>query len=418
MSNVNPKVRTDIEFHPAQSRGENLIAVKDPLGLVGDTIALTPEAFNMLTLLDGTRNIRDLQIALMRRQGGVLISSNILQRILAQLDNYFLLDNERYRNAREEIAAQYLALPVRTSSHAGQTYPKDPAELSNFLDDILALESQSELVLTNHPTALVAPHIDLRVGKQSYASAYNTLQGAKFDRVIILGIGHSIQNGFFCLTTKDFETPLGLARTDKSFVSQLRKVRSDSMHPIMQADVIIADDLAHRSEHSIEFQLIFLQHVLASKNFHIVPILCGSFSNVLDKYKRPSELPGVKEFLSVLKELIQSSKGQILVVAGVDLSHVGPKFGHSIPASYILSSSKKHDEVLLNTLCGRDVEAFWAEAKQVQDQYNVCGFPALVCLIEILPPCRGMLLNYEVWEEQSTQSAVSFAAIAFTREDI
>jgi len=31
-----------------------------------------------------------------------------------------------------------------------------------------------------------------------------------------------------------------------------------------------------------------------------------------------------------------------------------------------------------------------------------------------LPPSKGQILGYEVWHEQPTRSAVSFAAVGFT----
>ena len=35
------------------------------------------------------------------------------------------------------------------------------------------------------------------------------------------------------------------------------------------------EDYCHASEHSIEFQCVFLQQALAGGDFKIVPILCG-----------------------------------------------------------------------------------------------------------------------------------------------
>ena len=35
-------------------------------------------------------------------------------------------------------------------------------------------------------------------------------------------------------------------------------------------------DLQHRDEHSVEFQAVFLRHVLGETPFSLVPVLCGS----------------------------------------------------------------------------------------------------------------------------------------------
>jgi hypothetical protein len=101
-------------------------------------------------------------------------------------------------------------------------------------------------------------------------------------------------------------------------------------------------------------------------------------------------------------------------VAGVDFSHVGPKFGDDQPAIRITSESKSHDKALLTALATRDVEAFCAESLRVEDRYHVCGFSVLSMLLEILPKqAIGVELGHQVWHETPTQSAVSFAAAAF-----
>ncbi len=85
-----------------------------------------------------------------------------------------------------------------------------------------------------------------------------------------------------------------------------------------------------------------------------------------------------------------------------------------MPAPHLTGQSEIHDKNLLKHLSGLDADQFWEESSRVEDQFNVCGFSALACLLEILPPCRGKILNYEIWHEEATRSAVSFAAAVFT----
>ncbi|MFB0520330.1 MAG: AmmeMemoRadiSam system protein B, partial [Desulfatiglandales bacterium] len=68
----------------------------------------------------------------------------------------------------------------------------------------------------------------------------------------------------------------------------------------------------------------------------------------------------------------------------------------------------------LDFLCARNADGFWSESRRIEDKYNVCGFSALACLLETLPPSQGHLLGYEIFREDSTRSAVSFAAAIFT----
>jgi len=119
------------------------------------------------------------------------------------------------------------------------------------------------------------------------------------------------------------------------------------------------------------------------------------------------------DFLEILRDVARD-EGTV-VVAGVDLSHVGPKFGHGMPASLIIDQSERQDRQLLDFLCARNADGFWSESRRLEDRYNVCGFAALACLLEILPPSHGHLLGYEIFKEDATRSAVSFAAAVFTR---
>jgi hypothetical protein len=86
-----------------------------------------------------------------------------------------------------------------------------------------------------------------------------------------------------------------------------------------------------------------------------------------------------------------------------------------MPATHIQSQSEIHDRNLLQAVSQGDPEGFWGESIRVQDQFNVCGFSALACLLEVLPPSEGHILKYEIWHEEATRSAVSFAAMAFTQ---
>ena len=119
-------------------------------------------------------------------------------------------------------------------------------------------------------------------------------------------------------------------------------------------------------------------------------------------------------FLKDLKEIIFEADKETIIVAGVDFSHIGLKFGHERPAEYIESRAEAHDKNLLHAISEADADLFWEESKRVEDQYNVCGFPALACLLEILPLCKGKVLDYQLRHEAATQSAVSFSAVVFT----
>ena len=325
-----------------------------------------------------------------------------VEALLEQLDAFYILDSPRYQEARKEIIARFTAQEVRYPSHAGISYPKEEDELRESLESILSI-GEAPPRPPGKITALVAPHIDLEAGKRVYASAYQAIKGVAPQRVLVLGVGHSMANDMFSLTTKIFETPLGRVETDDEIVKELLKAGDK---------VVAVDDFVHKDEHSIEFQLVFLQHILGDIHFTIVPILCGSLLGSLPDYSREMYRSTCGDFLRILSNAARDE--DTLVVAGVDFSHVGPKFGHDSPATFIIDESERHDRQLLQSLCAMNAAEFWSESKRVADKYNVCGFSALACLLEILPESKGTLLDYEIFREEPTRSAVSFGAAVFT----
>jgi hypothetical protein len=157
-----------------------------------------------------------------------------------------------------------------------------------------------------------------------------------------------------------------------------------------------------------------LQHLFRGVSFTIIPILCGFIQSCLPDYTREAYLEKTAPFLDHLRRILQDPQHETLLVAGIDFSHVGPKFGHEMPAEYLRGQSEAHDKKLLEHLCAPDADSFWEESRKVKDQFNVCGFSALACLLEILAPSKGQILDYEIWHEEPTRSAVSFAAVVFT----
>jgi len=404
MDDPPPGMRRDLDLLPIQQGRDTYLLIRDPLGLVPEGRALSPTICRFLALLDGQRSLRDLQMELIRQQGGTLVGLEEVRGLIARLDREFLLDSSTYHAARRNLVDEFSLMQVRPPSHAGASYPSDPMELSRRLEAILRRSSQGQCEAKI--SALVAPHIDLSAGEMGYASAYAMMKGCPAARVVILGVGHRLDEALFSVTSKDFETPLGRVCVDRDAVMRLRQGGPRLVAP---------DDFAHRSEHSVEFQTLFLAHLFKDRDLRIVPILVGPVTMFLRDYSREAFQQAAGPFLDALRGLLCDS-GETLVLAGVDLSHVGPKFGDPLPAQALQTETETHDQALLDFLARGDAEGFWSESIRVRDRYHVCGFGALATLLEVLPPSRGELLHYEMWHEAPTRSAVSFAAMCFTEK--
>lgn len=398
-----PPIRNDLDVVATSYQGRKALLVRDFLGLIRDPVILQGDALDIIGLIDGTRTVRDIQVELVREKNGLLVDAASIGVLVHKLDEALLLQSERYLNRKKRFLTEYLRGDVRTPCQGGRSYPGRPEELRVFIDEIIGGSRGEERPPDMKVLGLVAPHIDLGIGKQVYASAYRSIRGLRPRRVLLLGTGHGLTDAYFSLTEKDYETPLGRATTDREAVRKLKGSGKIAVSPY---------DIHHRSEHSIEFQLIFLQRLFGA-SFTVVPILCGSFVREPAGISRPSEIPGVDGFLAALRALREEDPEGTLMVAGVDFSHIGPKFGHRERAASLLLEAKAHDKALIAALAAGDISAFWAESRRVGDRYNVCGFSTLAVLLETLPGIRGRLLDYAFWREESTQSAVSYAAVVF-----
>ncbi len=400
-----PRVRIDLEFIPITHEQQQLVLVRDHLGLVAEGQALPGYAFRLLQVLNNSRDADALREAMgQMTQGRVITQAEVLS-FLNELDAAFLLETPHFAEAYADLVEKFNAAPVRPCALCGRAYPEEKNELISWMDAIFAEQTLQEAPATP-PKALVAPHIDPPVAARVYANAYAQLRQARPERIIVLGVGHQLTQGMFCLTRKSFATPLGTVSCDTAAVDRLQAAGQ----PISGG--IAGNDFCHRSEHSIEFQILFLQHLLPAGSFSIIPVLCGSPQIHLREFSRTAFTQLCGPVLETLSELAQDP--HTLVVTGVDLSHIGLKFGHDKPATELEAETTAHDTALVDSVAAGNANEFWMESARVKDRYNVCGFSALATLLEILPGATGRLLDYGLWHEEPTQSGVSFAALTLS----
>jgi len=408
MEKMVPRLRTDIDIIPTSYQGEKVFLVKDLLGLIPQPVLLRGVALQVIGLIDGMRSIQDIQAELMRLQGGVFVRSEDVEDMISQLDKVFLIDSQNYRQEKKRIVKEYMQCQTREACLAGRAYPDEPDELTPYIQSILDPENGQPAVLERKKiSAVVAPHIDLDIGKKVYAKAYQAVKELSPEKVLLLGTGHNLSESYFSLTTKDFVTPLGRVKTDRGEVERLKEKCS--------SEIIAPHDIDHKKEHSLEFQILFLQHMFGD-GFQLLPVLCGSLHKVLHRFSKLGEIPGMSDFISGLRLFLGDKENSALIVAGVDFSHIGPKFGHREPATSMLLETKEHDRSLLDAICRGDVTTFWSLAQRESNKYNVCGFSTLALLLELISGRTGYVLGYDFWMEEATQSAVSFAALAFPTE--
>jgi MEMO1 family protein len=404
-----PKLRS-LEAIPAKQQGRDVIALRDPQGYTRDLIALPPPIYYIASLCDGSRSLRDLQAAYVRRFGDIITSDQVAA-IISELDNRLLLDNETFRAYKERLDEEYLSLPNRPMTSAGSGYAADPRELLQYIR-MMFEEAGEARQLGGLPLGVIAPHIDLERGRGCYARLYSSL-AASFAAdyqplVVILGTCHGDMEGPFALTRKNYLTPLGMVETDIGLAEGL--ARAAGMDGL-------GDELSHRSEHSIEIQLPLLCAVFGGADrFRLLPITCNSFHTFIDEGRSPGEDRDIGSFITALKGLLSAMEDKVLFLASADLAHVGRRFGSLIPLdAVLLSSTVAKDKEMLGKVEEGDAEGFYSYIAAEKDARHVCGLAPIYTLVKTLEGKRGEFIDHGHWFDLNEGSAVTFASLVFPR---
>src|SRR4051794_35144563 len=182
-----PRLRP-AEAFPVDVDGRRFVCLRDPLRYAADPLLIPVPAYFILTLLDGRHTVVDVQEEFAKRFGSIVDAADV-RAIVEMLETHHYLESPRFAARRREIDDAYHAAPLRPAAHADASYPADPAALRKHLDGFFAgLDSglpEAEI------TAVIAPHIDLRVGGTAYGHAYRAVaDGVRASRIVILGTSH------------------------------------------------------------------------------------------------------------------------------------------------------------------------------------------------------------------------------------
>lgn len=400
-----PRLRY-IEAFPVLREGEQVVCIRDPLRIAENILALPPAALFIASMMDGSHSIEDIQAECLK-QFRQTIPRNQIEELIAQLDAELYLESQHFRRALREIERAYHEAPYREPFHAGGAYEAEPVRLREQLHRFQQAIPPDAESGKGHLTALVSPHIDLHRGGPCFAYAYRELAAHEpAELYLIFGTGHQSRSSLFIPTRKSYNTPLGSIQTDEDFIDRL----------IQQAPMdVTSEELLHRNEHSIEFQALWLRHILGEENKgKIAPILTGSLHRFIFEGRSPRSDKNVADTLDLLREMVDEYPGKVVIIAGADMSHVGKRFGNElgIPDTE-LERVRKEDETVLDAMTSADPEAFFASIEQIKDQNNICGLAPIYMMLDIARPQTGRILNYDRAIETESESVVTFVSASF-----
>jgi AmmeMemoRadiSam system protein B len=193
-------------------------------------------------------------------------------------------------------------MDIRPSPIAGTWYPGHPEILTRDLNQYL--EQAQVQTPSGKLWGVVAPHAGYRYSGPVAAYAFKCLRGLQPDLVAVVSPLHSGHPAPLLTTAHEaYETPLGTVEVDAPAVSELTHA--------LQERLGYGLTRVHRdSEHSLEIELPFLQHILGE--FRLLPVMV-----------RDQRALVAKALGQALAETLQER--QALLVASSDLSHFYPQ---------------------------------------------------------------------------------------------
>jgi AmmeMemoRadiSam system protein B len=400
-----PRLRATLDFMPSPRRDHPGLLIRDPFQFTDSVLIVPPQLVECLAFFDGEQSPLDLRAHLVRITGDVE-AGNLEQHLHETLSQAGFLEDENFAARRHQSERAFAEAPVRMPQHAGSGYPDQPEELSKQFAEYMANAGGHTPADAGTTAAIAAPHVSPFGGIDSYRAAYSTLTPADAGRTfMVLGTSHYGEPDRFGLTRKAFATPFGETTPDLALVDELAQAAGGAA---------AMEDYCHAVEHSIEFQVVFLQH-LFGPNIRVVPVLCGGFHRGM----RPGGLPEadekVKRMFDALGNIGAREGSRLLWVLGVDMAHMGRRYGDPFDALAdrdAMAEVAERDRDRIAHMEAGDATGFWERVRENQDDLKWCGASPIYTFLRVMPQSRGTLRNYQQWNIDA-ESVVTFAGMRF-----
>ena len=290
--------------------------IRDPYRYSDAMLIVPPPLVECLRCFDGRQTDLDLRSVLVRITGDLQVGE-LEQHLIETFSAAGFLEDEAF--------AQMKAGPPAGIRRSAQTRARArrrriPAGTGRPSRDHVALHGWRRAPVRAAAAGLcgiAAPHVSPEGGWQSYRAAYQALGPELKDRTfVILATSHYGAPEHFGLTRKPFVTPLGETPTDTALVDRL------AAHG---GPAVLMEDYCHSFEHTVELQVIFLQHIYGP-DIRILPILCGQYAHSLYRGGAPEADDGVRRFLDRWAKWRRAKADRLFWILGIDMAHMGARY--------------------------------------------------------------------------------------------
>jgi len=291
-------------------------------------------------------------------------------------------------------------MQTRKSIVAGQFYP---GQCSSCIDHIKQCLQARELPqsLPEMIVAGIVPHAGWTFSGDLAAMVFSAIKSRhkKVDTFVIFGAAH----GYFGESPAVYDkgswmTPLGEIAVDENLADALLK-----------SGLAVSDIRAHSSEHSIEVQVPFIQHLFADAK--ILPIIVPPAEQAVSLGRKVGDI------------ISREKSKKIVCIGSTDLTHYGPRYGFvpmGIGSEALTWASTVNDQRFIDLALKLRARELLASAAE---NCNACGpgaAAAAIAAAKQLGKTEGLLLahtnsNDVMLREMGTSSleSVGYAAIVF-----
>jgi AmmeMemoRadiSam system protein B/AmmeMemoRadiSam system protein A len=234
---------------------------------------------------------------------------------------------------------------AKSPNAAGSFYPDNARELSDKIDSLISKADPEQM--PGEIFALISPHAGYDFSGGVAAYGYKLIKGKNYKTVVVIGPSHFFGfHGISVYPKGTFYTPLGGVEVDEEFTAKL----------IGKDENVFFEAQAFAKEHSVEVEIPFLQKMLKTNSWKLVPVVMGDCS-----------LAECKRFVNLLKDTIGSRK-DVLIIASSDMYH-----------GYDYDEAEAVDNLTLSYLKNMDVEGLYKGLREGKMQ--LCGgLPVVVTL--------------------------------------
>lgn len=328
------------------------------------TITLNALSFEFIRLFNGQRTLHEIHFQVTQNRSGYP-SIEDLARLVSELDDCLYLDSRKFQ--------ELIFGPVRKPSCIG-CYSEDPKIIASELNRLFTADGGpglpgewgSRVARDGEIQGLLVPHMDYGRGGTVYGWGYKELVERSRARLFLIIATSHYSGERFTLTRQNFATPLGVVETDQKLIDRLVELYGEGL---------FNDPIAHLPEHSIELEVLLLQHLIPEP-IRIVPLLVGSYADCIEAGSTPESADDIQRMVRSLRKLAAEIQEPFCTIISGDLAHIGPKFDDPEPVNEtVLAASRLQDRRILEAAEKADAQAYYRVIQQEQDRRRICGLP-------------------------------------------